>query len=285
MENRMESLSFIKSYLPSLKGVEARIGTYIVNHPEKVVHMTVAQLAKEASVSQGSIISFCRSLRFGGFTDLKIGLAADLQTKDRFLLGDIKVDGEPKPYSVMAQIFQTVFCMLQDTLGLVPPDTLAQAVEAIDLAKQVEFYGVGTSAPIAWDAYYRMMRIGVNAYACVDPHIMLISANRMGQNKTAVAISHTGRTKQTVDALKKAKEKGATTICITSNAGSPITHVADITLLTSTAGSSQMEEATAARIAHIALLDSLCTCVAMKHRQSTRARQEQMGELLETQRY
>ena len=283
--NHTEYLSIIRSHLPALRGVDARIGKYILDYPEKVINMTVAKLARTVQVSEGSIILFCQKLGFEGYTALKIGIAANLQTKNRFVLGDIEIGAASEPYAVMTEMFQAIFCVLQETMGMLDRDALARAADAIDGAHRVEFYGVGTSAPIAEDAYYRFMRIGVPAAVCVDPHIMMVSANQLKPGDVALAVSHTGRSRQTVDALRKAKEQGATTLCITSYAGSPVTQTADISLITSLNTSDQIREATVARIAHIAILDSLCTYIAMKHNSRTEKSMDQMLRLLKEQRY
>lgn len=51
-------------------------------------------------------------------------------------------------------------------------DELAKAADALLEAERIEFYGVGTSAPIATDAYYRFMRIGLPVYAATDPSML-----------------------------------------------------------------------------------------------------------------
>lgn len=283
--NNQECLSYIRSILPSTKGVERIIGEFIVNNPEDLINMTVAKLASSIDVSEGSIIRFCQRVGFDGFTALKISIALNIQAQNRFVLGDISIGSTGDTYSVMTQVFDSIFNVLHETLGIIDPVELRRAAEVIINANKIEFYGLGTSAPIVQDAYYRFMRIGLNASVCVDPHIMLVSASLMQPKCLAIAISHTGRSMQTVMALKEAKEHGANTLCITSYTGSPITQYADIKLITSPNGSKIIKEATIARIAHIALLDSLCMYIAMQNSQKTAKVQDYMLELLEHQRY
>lgn len=282
--NNTECLSYIRSLLPSLKGVERKLGKFIVENPEDFINMTTARLARSLGISEGSIIRFCRKLGCEGFTALKINVARNIQTEDRFVLGDVSIGAGGDAFSVMTQVFQSVDRVLHETLGIIDRDALRSAAELIRSASRIEFYGLGTSAPIVQDAYYRFMRIGLNAAVCVDPHIMAVSASLLQPGCLAIAVSHTGRSVQTVDALKLAQEHGAGTLCITSYAGSPITRFADISLVTSPS-SRAMKEATIARIAHIALLDSLCTCIAMQDGQRTAASQNELLELLERQRY
>jgi DNA-binding MurR/RpiR family transcriptional regulator len=152
-------------------------------------------------------------------------------------------------------------------------------------ARHIEFYGVGSSAPIAMDAYYRFMRIGFKAYAATDPHVSRISASMLDSGCVAVGISHTGRTKDTVRDLEIAREKGAKIICITSYQDSPIARLADVKLITSTSETKFMKEAISSRIAQIVLLDSLYTCLALRKYESVIDNIENMNEILNEMRY
>ena len=283
--NNQDCLAYIRSILPSIRGVELKIGEFIVENPEDFISMTVAKLAHSIDVSEGSIIHFCRRLGFTGFTALKISVALNMKAQNRFVLGDISIGAADDVFSVTTQVFDSIYNVLHETLGIIDAAELGRAADMIMKAKKIEFYGLGTSAPIVQDAYYRFMRIGLNASACIDPHIMSISASLMQPECLAIAISHTGRSKQTVMALKEARQHGADTICITSYAKSPITRYANIKLITSPNGSKIIKEATIARIAHIALLDSLCTYIAMQNSEKTAEAQNYMLEILEQQRY
>lgn len=246
--------------------------------------MTTKKLAQRLEISEGSIIRFCQKFGFDGFTALKIGVARNIEAGHRFVLGDISIaDGDA--YSVVAQLFDATARVLRESLGILSREALEQAARKLGQARRIEFYGLGTSAPIVQDAYYRFMRIGLNAVACVDPHIMAVSASLMEPGCLAVAVSHTGRSVQTVNALRLAQERGADTICITSYLDSPITKYAHIPLVTSPCDSGTVREATLARIAHIALLDSLCAYVAMENQERTAVSQDALLALLEQQRY
>jgi DNA-binding MurR/RpiR family transcriptional regulator len=101
----------------------------------------------------------------------------------------------------------------------------------------------------------------------------------------AVGISHTGRTKDTFQAIQIAKEKGAKTICITSFTQSPIYDICDVKLVTSTSETRFLKEAVSSRIAQIALLDSLYTCIAIKKYDTVVEKIGTMAEILNEMRY
>jgi hypothetical protein len=50
---------------------------------------------------------------------------------------------------------------IAQTLGLLDETALNRAVTALSSARRIEIYGVGSSAPIAVDAYYRLPPDGV----------------------------------------------------------------------------------------------------------------------------
>jgi DNA-binding MurR/RpiR family transcriptional regulator len=80
----------------------------------------------------------------------------------------------------------------------------------------------------------------------------------------AVAISHTGTTIDTVESLRLASARGATTIAITNFASSPVTEHADLVLTTAARETTFRSGATASRIAQLAVVDCLFVAVAQR---------------------
>ncbi len=130
-------------------------------------------------------------------------------------------------------------------------------------AERIEIYGIGSAAPIAEDAHYRMLRIGLNAKVVVDSHIQAISASLTGPKVAVLTISHSGSTHETVLATRLAKEAGAKTICITNFGKSPIQAFADVLLFTMARETSFRTEAMTSRLAQLAIIDALIACLAL----------------------
>ncbi len=62
----------------SLHEAEKKIADYIINNKEKVIEMTVSELALESSVSEATIVRFCKKCDLKGFYDLKIKIAKEM---------------------------------------------------------------------------------------------------------------------------------------------------------------------------------------------------------------
>ena len=101
------------------------------------------------------------------------------------------------------------------------------------------------------------MRAGLNAVAYTDNHMQVIAASHLTEKDIAIGISHSGSSKDIVDALKVAKEHGATTIAITNEGKSPILKQSDIVLSTSSDETKYNILALNSRIAQLAIIDTL----------------------------
>lgn len=272
-------LLVLKSAFASMHRVEKVIATLILEQPQEVLHMTVSQLAKATGVADSSIIRFCKTFGFEGYIQMKLKLAMEIADPEDVIFEDLKKTDNIK--SICSKVFAANVYSLEETLKRLDMGLMDHAVNALCKAKKLFFFGVGSSAPIAQDAYYRFMRIGLPAYSGTDPHISLISASMLDNNSVAVGISHTGRTKSTIRTLETAKKKGATVIAITSSIGSPITEIADISLVVLSNESKYMREAVSARIGHLVILDCLFVCTAMHFHDKSIARTEAYMALLD----
>lgn len=283
MEKEKNSLLTIRSLYPSMHESEKKIADFISDQPEAAVNMTVAKIAEKTGVAESSIVRFCQRVGFSGFAQLKINLARNLRKPEELILEDISRSDDIQ--TVTFKVFTSSIQALTDSLKTLDVEELNRAVDFIMKARHIEFYGVGSSAPIALDAYYRFMRIGFKAFVATDPHISRISASMLDSRCVAVGISHTGRTMDTVRDLEIAKAKGAKIICITSCQDSPLARLSDAKLITTTSETKLMKEAILSRVAQMVLLDSLYTCVALKKYESVIDNIENMNEILNEMRY
>jgi len=79
-----------------------------------------------------------------------------------------------------------------------------------------------------------------------------------------IGISASGSSKDIIDALELAKNRGATTIGITHYARTPLDRVLDIKLSVSSEETFYRTESTSARIAQLSIIDTLYIGVALR---------------------
>jgi len=276
-------ISRIRSQHKSLGRRARGIADFVMRQPEVVVRMSVTELAEATDASQGSVINFCRQLGMSGFQQLKLSLAQDTVKPVQYIHEDLQRSDEAE--AVCRKVFHSGIQALRDTLSVLDPKAIARAVDVLRAAQRIEIYGIGSSAPIAEDAAYRMLRIGLEAKAVTDSHIQAISASRTGPKVAVLTVSHSGATHETVTATQIAKEAGAKTIVLTNFARSPIHAHADVTLFTMARETRFRTEAMTSRIAQLAVIDALIAALALADYDRATETLRQTFEVLSIKRF
>ncbi|MDF2726122.1 MAG: transcriptional regulator, RpiR family, partial [Paenibacillus sp.] len=115
------------------------------------------------------------------------------------------------------------------------------------------------SGVVAQDFYQKLVRIGKRATVFSDPHMQITSASNLHEGDAAFAISYSGETPETIDALRCAKERGATAISLTKFGPSTLASLSDIPLHTSSLEVGMRRGDMASRIAQLHVIDILFT--------------------------
>ncbi len=256
--NVLERIAAIRNDLAPTAG---RIADFIAQNAADVVHMSVTEVAERAGASEGSVVGLCQQLGARGFQQIKMALARDLVAPIQFIHEDLNPnDGLDQ---VVSKIFGGGLQALQDTRNALDTVQLGRAVQEIRKAKRVEVFGIGSAAPIADDATYRLLRIGINARASVDSHVQAIVGSLCEPGVAVLTISHSGSTIETLTATKLAKEAGATTIAVTNFGRSPLLAHVDVVLHTLARETQFRTEAMTSRIAQLAIVDTLIAALAL----------------------
>ncbi len=266
-----ETLSYciplIRGRYPSLARSEQKVAQYILSHPKEVVNMSSIQLGSEVGVSESTVVKCCQRLGFEGFPHLKMALVRDLATTPVSAFG--KVEPDDSVGIIKEKIFQTNVQALSDTLKVLNDTELEKAVEIIENARKLGFFGLGASGLVAHDAQLKFMRIGIECEYHQDTHTQMIQAALMHPGDAAIVITHSGETLDVAEVLGLAYQAGAHTICVTNHPDSTAGRLAEVVLLTSAHETDLRSGAMASRIAQLAIIDVLFMSVAIhRHKDS-----------------
>jgi DNA-binding MurR/RpiR family transcriptional regulator len=233
--------------------------------------------------SEGSVVGLCKAIGATGFQQLKIVLAQEIVRPVQLIHEDLEPNDNAA--AVISKIFSSNVQALNETQSTLDVGELERAVEVIRNARRIEIYGVGSAASIAEDAHYRMLRIGLDVRAVIDPHIQVISASLCDPTVATLTISHSGSTHETVTATRLAKEAGARTICLTNFGRSPIQAFADIVLFTMARETKFRTEAMTSRLAQLAIIDVLVACLALSDYEKSTETIRRTFDVLSLKRY
>lgn len=252
----------VRSRFESLRDSEQQVAVFIEQYPDDFVHLPVRELAERIGVSDATIIRCCRALGYEGLRALKLALAGVANAPLQVLHEDVAPNDAPD--EIIRKVLLSDIQAIADTIELLEVVAFGEAVEALLVASRIEFYGIGSSMPITLDAYYRFLRIGLPVTVATDPHMQAVSAALLPPGAVAFAISHTGRTRETLGFLQKARAAGATCILLSSHGHTPLSKLAHIELVTGARETAYRTEALSSRIAHLSVIDALYVAVAAR---------------------
>lgn len=271
----------MNSFTPS----EKKIAKYILENPQEAMKLSAAEMAKKSKTSVASVIRFCKTLGLAGYQDLKLGISMSIvkKSKGKRIIHEI-INVDDTPSIIMEKMALGSIQAIEETKQILNLDNLDKAIKAIHNAERVYFFGAGASSIVALDAQYKFTRINIPSFMYFDNHIELTSVVHLTDKDVAVGISHSGRTKETIDILNIAKERNATTIAITQYGKNPIEEAANIVLHTANVENNFRSGAMASRIAQLYVIDSLFIGVACKRYDDVNRYLEITREALESKK-
>lgn len=282
MKQEVNGLNLIKRNLTSMSDTEKRIANYIIENPSEVIYITTKALAARTEVSEGTVIKFSTRLGFSGFSELKINIAQQLGPEDNYIFDTVTIDDSPK--HALQKMIKNMQSTLETTFQTISEKELLEVCAVLSSAKKIDLYGVGSSAMVANDIYYRLMRIGLPAYAITDPHISEISASMLNSHCLAIGISHSGRTIETLSTMQRAKNRKAKTLCVTGYANSPLAKLCDYTIVISSRESQIHKEAVTARLGQLLVFDSLCAYISCQQKDKSVALMDNVIDIIDEHR-
>ena len=254
----------LESIYQSLTNSEQRVAQTVLNDLEAAVFYTITDLAEKSNVGETTVIRLCRKLGFKGYQEFKLAIVQNLSSPSKQIHGEIQ---ESDTLMEIAEKLNNINTQtIANTTKLLDEERLQGCLDALVNARKIYFFGVGSSGITVESAKYRFMRMGFNVEAATDAHIIAMNAAVAGKGDVVFGISASGSTKDLVDAVRIARQGGATIICLTNHARSPITQYADLILISSAKENPLQMGAFASKIAQIHILDILCTALSVKHK-------------------
>jgi DNA-binding MurR/RpiR family transcriptional regulator len=268
--------------MASLRNSEKKVARCVMEDPHSVVSLSITELAERAGTSEPTVIRFCRKLGLTGYMELRLNLARDLPSTGHIYENVGESDSIAQ---IVGKILNSHREAISNTLNKVSLEVLESAIEALSSARRVEFYGLGGSAIVAMDAHHKFFRLGISCIAYEDPHMQVMSAALLAPGDVAVAISHTGSTKDIIESVKVARKAGATVIGILGQEKCPLSKLCDIPISVYSQEAALRLAPMTSRLAQMAIIDVLFVSVAMKDFRDTRNRLDRVKRALVDKRY
>jgi RpiR family transcriptional regulator, carbohydrate utilization regulator len=254
-------LEVISTLREELRKSDEKVANLVLQNPTFVLNSTLAKTARRVGVSEPTVIRFCVAIGCSGFQDFKLRLARSLALGMPATHSVLSADDSPS--TIVDKIFDYTMNTLNWARRRLDKEALVRAVDALEAAKRIDFFGFGASGILALDAQQKFPLFGVPCLAHTDSHQQFMAAAMMGPGDVAVAFSNTGQTVGIIEIALTARQNGATVIGV-SGSDSPLLRQCDIGLIVETLDNTDLYTPTISRIAGMVIIDTLATAVALR---------------------
>lgn len=226
----MQSLRLIEKNYDLMTNTEKVIANYILRDTDKFIKSNIHVMADSLNVSSASISRFVRKYCNISLGELKIELASD---GDNIAYSNAnEIFNWADSFTEMPDnIIQSITKICRDVIDVNGIEPFRNAIEWINKAHTVFFFGVGASGIIAMDFMQKLIRLKKLCVYNVDSNFGVLNSKITTDKDVIVAISFSGRTKEVNLAVKEAKKNGTKCIAITRNSRSELEALADLKLL------------------------------------------------------
>ena len=252
----------IRNALATLRPAERKVADMVLNDVDFAMRASITELAQRADVSEPSVTRFCRAIGAHGLRDFKMQLAQSVAGGLPYASTAVARDDDLQ--TLFDKVSEAAVQGITHARGALEPSAVEAAISAIATARRVYFFGVGSGSGLAvQDAALRFLRLDIAASAFTDGHLQRLYAGLMEPGDVAFAISHSGRSVEVNESIQIAKERGATTVGLTS-VGSRLAWLVDIPLLLRVPTAVDPNTPGVSRLVHLCILDALAIGVALR---------------------
>ncbi|PKQ77097.1 RpiR family transcriptional regulator [Aeromonas sobria] len=213
-------LLLLRHQLDTYSQTLQRLGQFVLEQPQRVLYLTITELARESGTSEASVTRLCRGVGCRGYTEFKMALALETQQEKAS-------QPQASATSAFSTLIEESVVALRDTGALVSKDALLQSANLLEQARQIQIYGVAASAIIGEYLAYRLLRMGISAQQFSDMHRAAMNATSLKPGDVVIAVSSSGSTKDLLHAVQLGKEHGASIIVLSNTSRSPLATLAD----------------------------------------------------------
>ncbi|EMD1655119.1 MurR/RpiR family transcriptional regulator [Pluralibacter gergoviae] len=170
---------FSHAAIASLNNLEMMVYQYVIKNRDKVMYMTIRELADAAGVSTTTVLRFCRKLQCDGYSEFRVRFKLYLEQSD--------IPQQLSGASDMLSFFRSVNNEEFE-------QQLDEMVEVILASERIIFVGAGTSGALAKYGARFFSNVGKFSNHIDDPYFPV--TNDMAKNALAIVLSVSGETEE-----------------------------------------------------------------------------------------
>jgi len=263
----------IKNQFPQLSKSQQKIAKFLLDQPQMFATKAASDIGKTVGVSEATVIRFCYSLQYSGFSELQRTVREQLlfpkSSLDQYYSNKLELLEQPHFFS---QAMEKDSQNIQQTAKQIDERDFQQVVDQLIQADQVFITGLRSSYSAAHWLSFALELIRENVFLYKPgTDDLLFTLDRMNERSVFLAISFHRYLKETVKMAELAKRQGAIVIGITDSPVAPISRHTDVLLTISQSEKSTLDAAPSL----FSLLNAIVANVSVQDKERFERRKQQ----------
>ncbi|MGW9528398.1 MurR/RpiR family transcriptional regulator [Paenibacillus terrae] len=223
----LTQLSDMHNFTPN----EKSIASYILTHKERILHLTVQELAKVTYTSHSAINRLTHKLGLSGFKEFIIKLALEFQQNTQnisnvdpnypFSLGESSLQVAKEIAELMKETIEKNFAFMDD-------DLLSQTAQLLDRAERIFIYALGDSQIRAKSFQNKLFKI--NKYVVIATELSEWAHHTVNltPRDCAIFLTYHGKSPSYIKAAQHFRRENIPFITITATNQSELANLSTI---------------------------------------------------------
>ena len=212
----------------ALTHAERGIADYVTSHSQKILTMSIIDLAQSCGVSSSTLFRFCRHLGYKGYRDFHTALAITLHSNDLF--SELSGGGREVNPSLTGTIKRTYLNMiyvLKQTYAALDPAAMQQAVQNLLAARRIVVIGAEEWLAAAPQACMELLRFVPCTFCPQDLRARQLITASLTADEALIVFCNADADSLLLDMLGKAHSRGVYILAFSRFPHSPFRTVAN----------------------------------------------------------
>lgn len=200
-----------------LTPIEQNISSYILNHPQEILELSIDGFSNRIYVSKSAVLRFCKKIGLNGYNDLKVQLAKDYQS----YVESEKIPNVNYPFSktdssknIANKMIQLYDMSIKDTYQTIDFEQFDRIAEILNSATIIDIYTHAHNLNVADNFKDKMLTIGRHVNTINDFYSQRLYASASNSQHVALILSYSKKASWIESIIEKLKETKTTIILI-----------------------------------------------------------------------
>jgi len=265
MNNNNGLLEKIEESFPKFSKGNKKIAKYILTNYDKAAFMTAASLSKNTGVSCSTVVRFAVELGFDGYPEMQKALQEMVRNKLTSVQRMEVTSKRVGDRDILTTILNYDILKIKQTMEEIDKNAFENAVESIFKAKSIYILGVRSSASLAGflGFYLNLIFNNVKLISTTSASEMFEQLLRVNEDDVVIAISFPRYSARTIKAVQYAKNQNANVVAITDSIASPLSELANNTLI----ARSDIASFVDSLVAPLSVINALIVALGMRNKE------------------